>query len=202
MKLDDLNSLEHTPNTKDKDGLFTKVLEELQNLVGDFLKHSSSTSCNRLLESSIYVVRDINNEKLSLVDIQSGQDFNIYVVNSKDKIENLHSKGILNNIYTMSKEDLYSLNLGSNITIKDGKCIPYRSEIKIENSEAAAKLEDMYFCLEQEKNAIYSVSEISDEKIYLTDTKEGGHFSIPKEGYPDFKVGDLIKNINGKYTLI
>ena len=60
----------------------------------------------------------------------------------------------------------------------------------------------MYFCLEQEKNAVYSVSDVSDEKIYLSNTKEGGYFSIPKEAYPDFKVGDLVKNVNGKYTLI
>lgn len=200
MKIDDSNFLEHTPNTKDT--TFGKIIEDLQNLVSNFLKHSSRTSSNLLSNDNIYVVRDIKDEQLSLINIQNGQEFDIYVVDSKDKIDNLCSKEILDNTYIMSKEDLYGLNLGSNVTIKSGKCIPYNGEIKIENSEAAAKLEDMYFCLEQEKDAIYSVSEISDGKIYLTNTKEGGYFSIPQEAYPDFEIGDLIRNSNGKYTLI
>ena len=74
--------------------------------------------------------------------------------------------------------------------------------VKIENKFVASQLEDIFFCLDQEKNSVYSVTEICDNKIFLTDTKEGGHFSILKEIYPDFKVGDLLKKVDGKYTLI
>lgn len=195
MKLDDLNSLEHN---KKQDDFLSSFMQELQNIVSNFIKNTSSHA----LENTIYVVRDINDEKLSLVNVDDGQEIDIYAACSKDKIESLHSKGISNNIYEISKEDFYSLNLGSNITIKDRKCIPYSGEIKIKSPVAAAKLEDMYFCLEQEKDAQYLVSEISDEKIYLSDIKEGGYFSIPKEPYPDFKVGNIVKKIDGKYTLI
>ena len=139
---------------------------------------------------------------MSLINIDDGNEFDIYITDSKDKLEELHTRGIFDNIYKMSKEDLYSLNLGSNLTFKNGQFMPYRGNIEIKNSKAAAILEDMYFCLEQEKEAIFSVSDISDGKIYLTNTKEGGYFSIPQSGYPDFKIGDLVKNINEKYTLI
>ena len=60
----------------------------------------------------------------------------------------------------------------------------------------------MYFCLKQEENAIYSVVKIEKNKIYLTNIKEHGLFSICKEKYPNLKVGDFIKNSNGKYILI
>ena len=203
MNIDDFNSsLNKSELKKNNSGNFlSDFTEELQNVFDNFLKNLSSINLNKL-ENSIYVVRDINDTKLSVVNIENGKESDIYIAYSEEQKQELQNDHVASNIYKMSKEDFYSLNLGSNIEIKNSSCTPYHGEVKIENPEAAAKLEDMYFCLEQEKYAIYSVSDISDDKIYLTDTKEGGYFSIPKEAYPDFKVGDLIKNNNGKYTLI
>ncbi len=202
MKLDNFNSLEHNKNNEPASNILTSFMKELQNIISNCIKNPSLLSSNSIVADSIYVIRDINDENLSLINIDDGKEVNIYLATSKQKMEELHSQGIFDNVYEISKEDFYSLNLGSNITIKNGKCVPYIGEVKIKNPEAAAKLEDMYFCLDQEKHAVYSVSEISDEKIYLTDTKEGGYFSIPKEAYPDFKVGDLLKNVDGRYVLI
>jgi len=197
MDLDDLNSkLEHNKNIEAKDNFLSNFINELQNVMKSFIKGASSINVS---DNSIYVVRDINDEKLSLINIKNGEEIDISVIDLNG--DSLNSKDISDNVYQMSKQDLYSLNLGSNVTLKNGKCTPYYDKIKIENPVAAAKLEDMYFCLEQEKNAIYSVTEVSEDKIYLTDTEEGGYFSIPKAAYPDFKVGDLVKNINGKYSL-
>lgn len=196
MNLNDFNSLNNEP----KDNFLGNLIDSLQNTLKNFIKNTHSPNLG--LKEYICVITDINNEKLSLVNIENGQDFDIYVTHSKDKTEELYSHGINDNIFEISKEDLYNLNLGSNIILKGGQCTLYHDEVEIKNSEAAAKLEDMYFCLEQEKNAEYLVSNISDGKIYLTDTKEGGYFSILKEAYPDFEVGDLVKNVNGKYVLI
>lgn len=201
MNLDDLNLHERNKNTATKDSLIKNLMKELQHTIKNFIKNSSTIS-NDISDNSIYVVRDTNDEKLSLVNINEGSDIDIYVTYSEEKIEKLKAMGVSNNIYLMSKEDFYNLNLGSNITIKNGICTPYYGEVKIKNSKAAAKLEDLFFCLEQEKEAIYSVADISDCKIYLTNTKEGGYFSIPQEAYPNLKVGDLVKNIDGKYVLI
>jgi len=196
MNLDNFNPLDKDDKTKDN--FFTNLIENLQQTISTFIKNNS----NGILENSIYVVRDINNEKLSLVDIENGKDFDIYVVSSSEQISKLNEQGIYDNIYEMSKDDLYSLNLGSNIQFNAGKFKPYYDKVEIKNPEASAKLEDMYFCLEQEKNATFSVSKVSDDKVFLTNTTEGGLFSIPQEKYPDFKVGDLVKYIDGKYVLI
>ena len=198
MNLNDFNSLNN--NNEPKDNFLGNLIGSLQNTLKNFIKNSHSPNLN--LKQSICVITDINDERLSLVNTENGQDLDIYVSHSNDKTKELHSKGITDNIFEISKEDLYSLNLGSNIILKDGQCNLYHGEIEIKNSEAAAKLENLYFCLEQEKNAEYLVSNISDGKIYLTNTKEGGYFSILEEAYPNFKVGDIVKNVNGKYVLI
>ena len=198
MNLNNFNSLNN--NNEPKDNFLCNLIGSLQNTLKNFIKNSHSPNFN--LKESICVITDINDERLSLVNTKNGQDLDIYVSHSNDKTEELHSKGITDNIFEISKEDLYSLNLGSNIILKDGQCNLYHGEIEIKNSKAADKLEDLYFCLEQEKNAEYLVLNISDGKIYLTNTKEGGYFSILEEAYPNFKVGDIVKNVNGKYVLI
>lgn len=198
MNLNDFNSLNN--NNEPKNNFLGNLIDSLQNTLKNFIKSPPSSSID--LEESICVITDINDEKLSLVNIENGQDLDIYVSYSKDKIENLRNQYIADNIFEISKEDLYSLNLGSNIILKNGKCHLYQDDIEITNQEAVAKLEDLYFCLEQEKNAEYLVSNISVGKIYLTNTKEGGYFSILKEAYPDFQIGDIVKNVNGKYILI
>lgn len=205
MNIGNFNSLEEkleqdNNNNKSND-LISVFIKELGKVVENLVNQGNLKDFNKLEEGTIYVVRDINDEKLSLVNIDNGKEFDIYAVSSEKEIEKLNDAGIFNNIYQISKEDLYSLNLGSGITVKNYNCILYDSEIKIEsikNPEALSKLENMYFCLEDEKGTTYSVSEISNDKIYLTDTKEGGYFSIPKDKYPDFKVGDFVKNENGK----
>ena len=164
--------------------VFNNLINTLQDALENFIKASNSSTVT--LENSICVITDINDEKLSLVNIDTGEDFSIHISSSTDE----------------SKEDLYSLNLGSNIILKNGQCCLYQDDINITNKEALAKLENLYFCLEQEKNAEYLVSNITDGKIFLTNTKEGGYFSILEEAYPNFKVGDIIKNVNGKYILI
>lgn len=193
MDLDKFNSLNNT--NEPKNNFFDNVIKNFQNVLEGFIK-------NPISSDSICVITDINDEKLSLVNIDTGEDFDIYISSSTDTLDKLHKQGISDNIYTISKEDLYSLNLGSNIILKNAQCHFYQDNIEITNKDALAKLEDLYFCLEQEKNAEYLISNINNGKIFLTNTKEGGCFSILQEAYPNFKIGDIVKNVNGKYVLI
>ena len=168
---------------------FEKNLKQENNSKNNFISNFLSALQNSLennnskIEGHIFVVNDVNDDKLSVIDIDNGKEFDIF------KSE-------------MSENDFYSLNLGSRITVENGKYLPFTGEFEIKNKSVAAQLEDLFFCLDEERNATYSVTEISDDKIFLTNTQEGGHFSIPKQIYPDFKVGDLVKNENGKYVLI
>lgn len=151
---------------------------------------------------NIYVITDIVDEKICLIDIYNGNEFNIYISTSNENTEKLNNLGIHSNIYMMSKKDFHSLDLGSNLIFKDGNYSIYNDEINITNSEVAAKLEDLYFSLKQEENQVYVVDKISDEKIFLTTQDGQGYFYIYQDVYPDFKVGDLVKKQNRKYLLV
>lgn len=192
MKLDDFNSLNN--NSQDKENFLMQFMKELQSNINDFFKNTPHTQSNIVSNDSLYIVRDINDNKLSLVNVDDGEEIDIYIVDSNNNL--------LENTYEMTEQDFYNLSLGSNVSIQNGKCTIYTGDVQIKSPELAAKLEDMYFCLDQEKNAIFSVSDIRNKKIYLTHIEEGGYFSIPQQAYPDFKIGDLVKKINNKYVLI
>lgn len=188
----DIGHFNFLNNNNTNDNFITEFLKSLKIAIQSFSNYNNTQISINLSEDSIYVITDINDKQLSLTDIGNGQETNICVnfaeLNDGD--------------YHISKEDFCILDLGKFLTIKNNSVIPLNNNVKIENESVAAKLEDMFFCLEQEKDAIYSITEISDDKIFLTDTKEGGHFSIPKEIYPDFKTGDLLKKVDGKYILL
>ena len=87
MKLDDSNSLEHSKGHEAKDNILASFMKELQKVVSNFIKSSSLATANGLLEDPIYVVRDINDKKLSLVDINNGEDFDIYAITSNKQMQ-------------------------------------------------------------------------------------------------------------------
>lgn len=129
---------------------------------------------------SKFVVSDINDDIVSLIDISNGNEI---------KTSNF------------TKDDLNNIDLGANIIFENNKFVITDEKFEITNLDAKAKLDDLYFNLEDEEGSLFSVKKIDDDKIYLTNTQEGGYFSISKEKYPEFKVGDILRKENGKYNL-
>ena len=158
-------------------------LNTTNDLVSDFFRelqnHLENSELN-IKDGSKFVVTDINDNIVSLVDISNGNEFKT----------SSFTKDVLNN-----------LDLGSNIIFKNNKFVLTDEKFEITNIEAKAKLDDLYFNLEDEEGSLFSVKKIDNDKIYLTNIQEGGYFSIPKEKYPNFKVGDTLKKENGKYNL-
>ena len=158
-------------------------LNTTNDLVSDFIRelqnHLENSELN-IEDGSKFVVTDINDNMVSLVDISNGNEFKT----------SSFTKDVLNN-----------LDLGSNIIFKNNKFVLTDEKFEITNIEAKAKLDDLYFNLEDEEGSLFSVKKIDNDKIYLTNIQEGGYFSIPKEKYPNFKVGDTLKKENGKYNL-
>ena len=94
MNLNDFNALNN--NNEPKDNFLGNLIDSLQNTLKNFIKNSHSPNLD--LKESICVITDINDERLSLVNTENGQDLDIYVSHSNDKTEELHSKGITDNI--------------------------------------------------------------------------------------------------------
>lgn len=186
MNLGNFNLNQDKPNNFISN-FMNSLLNSLQNK-----DHNINNSFN-LENNCIYVVRDYQDNKLSLVNISDGEEYNVSVCFDKDELSS--------NFYEISKSDFYNLDLGSNLIFKDGRLSIYNGEFKL-SSKAASKLEDLYFCIEQDKNSTFIVDKITDEKIILTYSDGSGYFSIYKAVYPDLKIGDNLKKENGKYVKI
>ena len=170
MKLSDFLERNLTNSTKANE-LVSGFIQELQN-------HLENSELN-IEDGSKFVVTDINDNMVSLVDISNGNE--------------IKTSGF-------SKDVLTDLDLGSNVIFENNRFVLTGERFEITNLEAKAKLDDLYFNLEEE-GSLFSVKKIDRDKIYLTNLEEGGYFSISKEKYPDFKVGDILKKENGKYNL-
>ena len=158
-----------------------------------------NNNIQELEEGKVYVITDINNEKVEVLDIKDGYNFDVYISINKETLENLHEKGINNKIYNMDKLDFLKLELGNKIIMSDGKCNIYNGEIDVKNDEAFEILENLYFNLKHEEGRDYIITQIKDGKIYMQDTQENGYYELYKEIYPDFEIGDVITKKEGKY---
>ncbi len=176
-----------------------KEMQEFINQLEEFVNNKNPL--RKKGEESICVVKDRNDEKLTVVNISNGEEFDIFVSKSKEDKVKLNQANIKNNLYEVSEKDFYHIELGSNIILKDDHCKLYKEKIEITNKEAFAKLGELYFNLKEEEGQIFTVDKITDEKIYLKG-EEGGYFSLYKQAYPYLQEGNKVKKENGKYNQV
>jgi hypothetical protein len=189
------NFIKELSNTLENNNVneFKQEIEEIRN------EHKMNNNIQELEEGKVYVITDINNEKVEVLDIKDGYNFDVYISINKETLENLHEKGINNKIYNMDKLDFLKLELGNKIIMSDGKCNIYNGEIDVKNDEAFEILENLYFNLKHEEGRDYIITQIKDGKIYMQDTQENGYYELYKEIYPNFEIGDVITKKEGKY---
>ena len=167
----------------------------------DELEHAlkSLNDLNNILakKQNIYIITDIDQitGKLNLINIENCSELEIYCnyYNSKEKIP---TKSEANKVYKIKMQDFKHIDLASAITIENDTIILKSKQFNfndIKNNNVKEKLEDMYFMINNTSNSTYKVLEINNKRIFLTDTSEGGKFSISKELYPTFKIRRYIK---------
>ena len=203
MNLDEFHSRElnkNEPSHSSFSHFVSNFMQELSNSLRERKNEHIQTKV--LKEDTIYVINGIQNEEIGVVNIENGEEFDIYIATDKSMLQALQEKGIHQNIYEMSKKDFYPLELGNKLQLEDGILFPYTGEIKIKNDIAWEKLEDLFFNLEQEEGRTYVVTDISGNKIYMEDTDNQGHYEVYQELYPDWKMGDTILRKDGKYQKI
>jgi hypothetical protein len=151
----------------------SELISFIENL-SNFIKHQGK----KIVDDSKFIVTDINDNNVSLTNIETNDQ-----ITTTD----------------FSKEDLLNLNLGSNVVYKNNEFKISNENFEITNPKVKADLENMLFSINDEKDDTFLVKNIDNDKIYLSNTKEGGYFSIPREKYSDFEVGNLLNLENGKY---
>ena len=156
-----------------------------------------------LEEDKTYVVSGIRDNAIKVVDIENGNEIKVYVSTDNETLENLNSNGIYDRIYQMDKSEFLNLNLTDNIIIKDDKLYSNSEKIEIKNNLAWRLLSDLYMGERETEGMRYEVAEVKENKVYLTNAdRSGGYFSIHKELYPDFEVGDIVQKNNRKYSKV
>lgn len=154
-----------------------------------------------LEEGKNYVVSDIRDNTINVVDIENGNEIKVYISTDDDTLRKLNNKGIYDRIYKMDKSEFLNLNLTDNIVMKDNKLYSNTEKIEIKNNLAWRLLSDLYMGEKETEGQRYEVAEIKENKVYLTNADgSGGYFSIHKELYPDFEVGDIVQKNNRKYS--
>lgn len=150
-------------------------------------------------EGDTNIVFGLNDEKVTLLSPETGEEKEIYISISKDVTNKLHRKGIYDNIYEMDKNEFYKWDFGTKVIMKNGNFEIYDGKIDIKDDDAWYKIQDMEAGLKRTENTNYIVKNMSDDKVYMTHENGSGYIYVYKELYPDLQIGDTVKKINGKY---
>lgn len=157
----------------------------------------------KLKEDKTYVVSDISDNSINVVDIENGDEIKVYVSTDDETMTQLNNDGIFDKIYKMDKIEFLKLNLTDNIVMKQNRLYSNSNRIEIKNNLASRILSDLYMGERETEGKEYKVAAVKENKIYLTNADgTGGYFSIHKELYPNFEVGDIVKKNNKEYSKV
>lgn len=194
------NYLQNLKDKEQNNQSVDSVYKEMQQYYDERERILNTTN---LEEEKTYVVSGIRDNTIKVVDIENGNEIKVYISTDSETLEKLNSNGIYDRIYEMDKSEFLNLNLTDNIILKDNKLYSNSEKIEIKNNLAWRLLADLYMGERETDGQRYEVADIKENKVYLTNADgSGGYFSIHKELYPDFEVGDIVQKNNRKYIKV
>ena len=196
MELGDFKNLGKNLLENEKlNNIITSFIKELS----DFLEKNSKNNILNIGEGEINFIGNISNEKIELLNPDTGEQKNVYVSISKETTEKLNEKGIYDDIYQMNKIDFYNLSIGDKVIMNNGKFKEYNGEIEIKDDKIWFMINDIKSALSKCENLDFTVEKISNDKIYLSLNENKDYVEIYRELYPDLKIGDIVTRTNGQY---
>ena len=194
------NYLQNFKDKEQNNQSVDSVYKEMQEYYDERERIMNTTN---LEEDKTYVVSGIRDNAIKVVDIENGNEIKVYISTDSETLDKLNSNGIYDRIYQMDKSEFLNLNLTDNIIIKDDKLYSNSEKIEIKNNLAWRLLSDLYMGERETDGQRYEVADIKENKVYLTNADgSGGYFSIYKELYPDFEIGDIVQKNNRKYIKV
>ena len=130
----------------------TNSIEEFEKKLNQVKENRQEINNSKeISENDICVVYGMKDNKLTLINIENGKEFDIYITISQEDRKKLEEKDI-NNICQMNKNDFYNIDLGSKLIVKNNKFEIYNGEINIKDQEAFNKLDEMYSTIKEDEN--------------------------------------------------
>lgn len=164
-----------------------------------FLEKSNKGNILNIEEGEINFIGNISDERIELLNPDTGEQKNVYIAISEEIKEKLNEQDIYNDIYEMDKMDFYNLSIGDKVIMKNGKFKKYNDEIEIKDDKIWYVINDIKSALAKCENLDFTVEKITDNKIYLSLDGKKDYVRVYRELYPDFKIGDVVTRINGEY---
>ena len=196
MELGDFKNLGKNLLENEKlNNIITSFIKELS----DFLEKDNKNNILNVGEGEINFIGNISNEKIELLNPDTGEQKNVYISISKETTEKLNEQGIYNDIYQMNKMDFYNLSIGDKVIMNNGKFKEYNEEIEIKDDKIWFMINDIKNALAKCENLDFTVEKISNDKIYLSLNENKDYVEIYRELYPDLKIGDIVTRTNGQY---
>lgn len=196
MELGNFKNLEKNILEKNTfNNIVTSFIKELS----EFLEKSNKGNILNIEEGEINFIGNISDERIELLNPDTGEQKNVYIAISEEIKEKLNEQDIYNDIYEMDKMDFYNLSIGDKVIMKNGKFKEYNDEIEIKDDKIWYVINDIKSALAKCENLDFTVEKITDNKIYLSLDGKKDYVRVYRELYPDFKIGDVVTRINGEY---
>lgn len=156
-----------------------------------------------LEENKTYVISGIYDNRLQVVDIDNGNEIEIFASTGDKELDKFNSDEIQSRTYAIDRKEFLNLRLTDNIVLNEGKLNTNTDKVEIKSDLAWRLLVDLYDGIKTTNGQKYKIVDIKDNELYLTNADgSGGYFPIYKELYPDFQIGDIVQRNDRIYNKI
>ncbi len=156
-----------------------------------------------LEENKTYVISGIYDNRLQVVDIDNGNEIEIFASTGDKELDKFNGSEIQNRTYEIDRKEFLNLRLTDNVVLNDGKLNTNTDKVEIKSDLAWRLLVDLYDGIKITNGQKYEIVDIKDNELYLTNADgSGGYFPIYKELYPDFQIGDIVQRNDRIYNKV
>ena len=204
VKIEDGRSILYEGEIK---GKTKKIQADIDEILNKTMREKIRKGKN-LEEGSIYMIKDINGERIVLINVKDGDKFPIDVYSTKYEKEMQYESGLYSSMHEMSKEDFEKIFIGGCLIVENGKYIPYNGKYEVGSDNAKKEIEKIHNEIETEAKSrqegdIFAVNYVYNRTVGLLNLRtrrETKDTNIPKELRENIDTGDFIKIENGKYV--
>ena len=192
--------LQNNKKTDNSDNKIDKFNNEMQHYYNERERIKTTTP---LEENKTYVISGIYDNRLQVVDIDNGNEIEIFASTGDKGLDKFNGSEIQNRTYEIDRKEFLNLRLTDNVVLNGAKLNTNTDKVEIKSDLAWRLLADLYDGIKISNGQKYEIVDIKENELYLTNADgSGGYFPIYKELYPDFQIGDIVQRNDRIYNKV